>query len=312
MNNITQFKLLRTLIVSASILLIMPFGMSQDSGSKKKDYATFSLDNNHFNGVYQEKYKNGKVKITGHFKDGQRVGLWSAWDSTGVLKVQRNYINNKQFDFVFPNKKSAEVLKKDSELIYPYQKVEESDVAYSFRVWRLLDEKNEANLFKQVQFKLVAQSLLSKDASWYLYGKAADFEKEITGSDLKILQAECQNWDFNRIEIKEDFFVTKNNSLGETRQIAISFFKNKEDSKPAYTVYCPTIRKELSAFKITNGVVREVTNLDDLLFMKAYRGQIVNSSNLNRYEKMEKREADIQTELDLLSNEHDYWLSFGK
>ena len=36
MKTYNQFKLLKTLIVSASILLIMPFGMSQDSVRKSK------------------------------------------------------------------------------------------------------------------------------------------------------------------------------------------------------------------------------------------------------------------------------------
>ena len=313
MNNTNRFNLLRTLLANAFLLLIIPFGMSQvDAVSAMKTDVTYNLDNNHLNGLYAEKYKDGKNKVTGQFKDGQRVGLWSVWDSTGVLKVQRNYLNNKQFDFVYPDVKSMDVLKKNSNQIYPYLYIEERAIAYSFRIWRLLNEKNEANLFKQIDFKLVVESLLNKDASLYLYGESADFKQEIIGDSLINVRTESKSWDYSRIEIKEDFFFNKDNLLGDTRQISISFYKNKKDSSPTYSVYCPSIRDVLSKFRITDGVIAEISNLDDYFFMKAYRGEIVNSSNLNRYKKMDKKQADIQTELDLLSNEHDLWLFFGR
>ena len=62
----------------------------------------FSLVNNQLNGIYKEKYPNGKTKVIGYFINGQRSNIWSIWDEEGKIKVQRNYLNNITFDFIYP------------------------------------------------------------------------------------------------------------------------------------------------------------------------------------------------------------------
>jgi hypothetical protein len=292
-----------------------PQKISLNSGDIK-----FNLENNKLEGIYQENYASGKVKVLGTFSKGQRVGVWSIWDENGVMKIQRDYKNNQDCTFLFPLKNHvysevyakhpAYVLQRNSEHFYPYQFVEERSVAFSMRLWRQLSTDNEPELFHQLNIEKLIPQLFANEAKWYQYGTYGDFKTEVSNDSLMSLKEGSQLWDKSRIEVKEDFYFNADNLRGDTRAISISFYKNKTDVTPSYTVYYPHIRAVLAQFKAKVEGVSEIENIDDVFFFNAYRGTIVHRSGLD--EKTKTKEIDLQIELEKFSSEHDLWLSFQR
>lgn len=283
---------------------------------------TIGVDRNRLHGLYEEKYQNGRKKVIGEFSKGQRIGVWSVWDTNGVLKTQREYSGNKECEFLYPvadhaykklyDENPQYMMQRNKNQIYPYLRIEERAVPFSYRLWRQLTIENEPELFKKVDFEFLAKELLKKNVKWFLYGNKGNFKTPIEGEDLILLKNECSNWDFERIEIKEEFFFNIDNLLADTRQLGLSFYKNKEDKEPSYSLYYPYIRIELAKFKIEVAGMNEIINLDDFFFFNAYRGEIINHLNYNKTIELTKDQKDIYIEIERLSMEHDVWISFGR
>jgi len=280
-----------------------------------------SYVNNRLNGIYSETYPNGKQKALGEFYDGQRVGVWSVWDSTGILQVQRNYNGSRNAEFLFPviENPYTELYKKfmptdlvrNTDGYYPYQYVEERAVVYSNRIWRILNPSNEPELFRQIDFKKLMHSILSSDLKLYEYGRG-QFEVMVSKEKYPELQKEKENWDFSRIEIKEDFFFSSDVLKGETRQLGMNFYVNPTDLLPAYSIYMPQFRKVLATYPLQLKGNTEVKNLDDYFFFKAYRGTVTKSSNVFDREPKNDPRIDWEFELELLMTEHELWLQYGR
>lgn len=294
---------------------------------KQSDYQTiqmgettvhFNLRNNHLDGVYGERYANGKLKVLGSFNNGQRIGVWSVWDENGVLKVQRNYEPNKVFKFIYPISNNAYshiydqypiyTFKRNKQGFSPYVYVEERAIYYSKRNWRQVSQENEIDLFQQVDFKSIVAAIFETDAKWYLYGHSGDFKNEISADSIKSLRKSFVSWDFSRFEFKEDFFFDLDRLVSDSRQIAISFYKNSTDQSPTYTIFFPQIRSVLTKFKMEVPHLSDIENLDDYFFFHAYRGNIINVSYFN--DKMIK--TDLEMEIGMLVDEHNIWMLFNR
>ncbi len=279
----------------------------------------FSLINNQLNGIYEEKYPNGKIKVLGHFFKGQRTDIWSVWGEDGKLKIQRNYFINKSFDFVYPSANNPYkaiyqlypeyVMEKNKQNFYPYQYIEERAVVYSKRIWRELNNKNEPELFSKVDFRNVIQELMSNEIKWYEYGENGDFKTEITNGNLDNVKSSYKNWDFSRIEIKEDFFFNLDNLKSDIRQIAISFYHSPEAKEPAYIVYFPHAREILAKTRFSSEI-NVIQTLDDFFFFHFYRGTILNIEERNENQKSDTLiENDLKSELEKFVVEHNLWYS---
>lgn len=48
------------------------------------------------NGLFEEYFYNGKLKMTGTYKNGEKIGLWSEYYNTGQLMARINYKNDLQ------------------------------------------------------------------------------------------------------------------------------------------------------------------------------------------------------------------------
>ncbi len=286
---------------------------------------SFGIINNHLEGVYCEKYTSGKIKVLGSFSDGQRVGIWSIWDENGILQVRRMYTNNKICDFLFPItvKTYNEIFKqfpesslnKNSKSFIPYTFVEEREVVYSQRVWRQLSSINEPELFKQVDFRMLVEHVFDKNSKIFLYEPLGSLRHEIPQDSMEILKSQFSTWDFNRIEIKEDFFFNLNSLLSDTRQISIGFYKDSNAKTPSYSIYYPWLREVLSTIKLKNSNMKEVENLDDLFFYHNYRGNIVWSRNDFEFEngtEENKLPNEFKIELEKFVEEHKLWLAYGR
>lgn len=281
-----------------------------------------TIQQNHLNGIYQEIYSNGKTKVLGEFLDGQRIGIWSVWDSTGVLKIQRNYLGSREVEYLFPEIENpyAELYDKyldhhfvhNADGFYPYQHVEERAVAYSFRSWRELNSENEPQLFQQVDFQKLFISLAQNGIKVFEYGNKGNFEKQVTREDTDKLLKEIDTWDFIRVEVKEDYFYSSDLLTGEVRQLGLSFYTDEKDSLPKYSVYFPHVRKLLAANTLSIAGHPEVKNLDDYFFFHPYRGRIIYFSNWNdsRDSRLEEKNWDV--ELMHVVAEHALWLEYGR
>jgi hypothetical protein len=280
----------------------------------------YSLNNNKLSGVYQEKYLNGKTKVIGFFTNGQRSDIWTIWDENGNLKIQRNYYIDKTFDFIIPKtnfpykeiyqKYPEYILKKNEQNIYPYLFIEERMVVYSKRIYRELITNNESELFQKIDFKDVVQDLVSNKVKWYKYGENGQLKTEVSKEELEEMKTSFVNWDFSRIEIKEDFFFNIDNLKSDTRQIAISFYKTKENIKPEYSIYFPHARKILAQTTYSS-FINEVKTLDDFFFFHLYRGNIVKSSNV--FDRPIKGNTeDLKIEFEKYIAEHNLWITYGR
>lgn len=282
-----------------------------------------TLTYNQFNGIYQENYANGRLKVLGALINGNRSGIWSIWNENGELKIQRNYTNNKVCDFVYPetNNPYRQIyssfpiykLQRNSDGFFPYLHIEERAVVFSQRVWRELSIKNENELFERIDMKRLVHSLFEKKSRWYHYGVNGDFKNEIPEDSVSNLFQSLDSWDLSRIEIKEDYFFNMDNLLSDTRQIGISFFKNESDDKPSYTIYYPWVRTILATFTFEYSGLNEIENLDDLFFFHGYRGNINHSSNINFEQKSDLEiQNEFTIELEKFVREHELWLMYGR
>lgn len=282
-------------------------------------FKTTTKNDRLLNGIYSEYYENGKIKVLGQFKQGQRVNIWSVWDEMGNLKIQRNYTNSKQFQSILPKqnhpfedlytKYPDYQLSRNNEGYFPYQHIEERSVMYSNRIWRTISKQSDALLFEQVDFQKVAQQLLNDDIHFYFYGKLGDFVEEVPNHVQKTFKDSLQSWDFERVEIKEEFFISSDNSLGDFRPIALSFYRSKMDQQPSYTIYLPYSRTTLTKFKVGSSYFSEITHLDDVLFFHFYRGNITKVNNQPFFSTVEQEE---NANLEHLKAEHDWWLKLGR
>lgn len=283
----------------------------------------YSIDKNQLDGIYQENYPTGKLKVLGTFSKGQRTGIWTIWDEKGIIKIQRNYTNNKICDFLFPitnnpyfevyNNYPEYLLQRNDKNIYPYFFVEERAVVFSQRVWREINIDNEPELFRSIDFDFLIKELFKSDIKWYLHGKSGDFKIEIPKDSLILLEMKAKTWDYDRIEIKEDFFFNIDNLLSDTRQIGVSFYEKKENDKPSYTVYYPSIRSIMSTLKVDESTIDGIKTLDDVFFFHAYRGRIIKRSNVDLKTKSDDFvQNDLKFELEKFTIEHDLWLMYNR
>lgn len=294
--------------------------ITQDFETGKVDCA---IANNHLNGVYVEYYPNGLKKVVGAFYEGNRTGIWTVWNQLGTIDLQRNYTGNKGVEFLYPKMENpyetlydryfSTDLERNESGCYSYQHVEERAVAYSFRLWRELTPINEPELFQQVDFKQLLTLALNKEIKLYEYGKYGQFQQLVPTKDYPKLLKEMDQWDFSRIEIKEDFFFSSDLLTGDVRQLGINFYAKSTDKTPAYSLYFPQVRKELSTFPMKIEGNEIVRHLDDYFFFHMYRGSIVYYSHFWEDEEREDiTKRNWELELTPIVGEHELWISFGR
>jgi antitoxin component YwqK of YwqJK toxin-antitoxin module len=300
--------------------------------SSNIDYHSMNIDeltvdygmvDNQLNGIYTENYSNGKVKVLGCFLDGQRIGIWTVWGKNGEMQVQRNYQNNLICEFIYPKTNNPYSvlyashpdynLIRNAQGFYPYLFVEERSVVYSKRIWREISASNEPQLFENIDFAQLIEEIFKNNIHWYFYGEHGDFKTEIPADSLASLRLEAKNWDLRRIQVKEDYFFNSDRLLTDTRQVGISFYENKNDQEPKFTVYFPNIRKCLSTVNVDFSNVVGIENLDDVFFFHDFRGEIVRTSNV--YQPSSRKESgdfDLMHELNKFTTEHALWILYGR
>lgn len=228
--------------------------------------------------------KDGKKNVlNGHYKDGQKVGIWNYYDNNGKLILKRNYFNNISYEPVFPKLPKAhsklgigtiKQKERDSLGILPYHFVQGKDIALSVRYLQL-------HWFKD-QKELVSEELLQSAFSQLLIDEnITKFQSMELKDVISFSQNELDNLTLIGFMSKIDAFFDGNRQLSDARVIAVQplALNEKGDTLLMPVMYYPETRQNLSAFKINS--YDYIQQLDDLFHYSLFTGPIYRTYFIN-------------------------------
>jgi gliding motility associated protien GldN len=293
---------------------------------------TISRENGMLNGQYISYYKNGKKKVEGMFRDNQRIGTWTVYDSLGQLRIVRKYQNSFQFTTVTVKNGKGEVVTPTEKVNYPmtrnksgyyeYPKLIEKDIAISKRIWRTI-EANASNAFlfdNNKLFQLLVKNI-EETKTIIAYDVASDeFKKEL---DIAALKSKIAKQDFNVVgfKIKEDWFYNSSWQLSESRIIGLCpIIADKATGKQTtlFWVYYPQLRNVLASekFAVKNNPL--IATFDDAFQFRYFSSNIYKESTIYDKEIADyktgnaiKEEAE-RIELGMIDSEHDCWIKLSQ
>ncbi|MFZ9847083.1 MAG: hypothetical protein ACO3EE_02890 [Flavobacteriales bacterium] len=263
-----------------------------------------------FNGHYTSYYKNGKKMAEGDFDNNLRKGIWTIWDTTGKVLVQRDYTT--PLSFISKYQKADSSLKYDlkhnSKGYIDYFPITEKNVVWAKRIWRTIDSKNNPALFKNdALFKVLQKIPLNDSVKIY---KDDEFKEAISSKDIKL-----KNTKIVAYKIKEDCFTDNQRFVFETRTIGIcpvGINEITKDTSDLYWIYWPYIRVHLAKEKTKEVTLSSrVNTLDDLFFFRNFSSTIYKESFVFDKAKTYNSSND-EKEIELIEFEHGMWMYFCK
>ena len=316
----------------AYILLIAIVFLSFSNEKQKHQYdygkikCTYETSQGRIDGDYVSYYKNGQKKAEGKFGNNYRSGLWTVWDSTGRIRMQRQYENPFTFKRIIPavtdNKLVSLLnvprydLKYNSEGFIDYFKLEERMAVVTKRLWRTITPAQNPLLFENNRlFRCLNKNILNKNITVY-DTKSDEFLNKLSSnidtSSVKVIG----------YKIKEDWFFDNERLVSESRILGLCpvvVNKQTKDTLDFYWAYFPEIRKYLSKEKISSSdLPTYIKTLDDLFFYRFFSSQIYKESNVHdrtiaSYKKGKEIEKEAERiEIGVIESEHDLWISFTK
>ncbi len=287
---------------------------------------SYETSQGRIDGQYVSYYKTGQKKSEGKFENNYRIGKWTVWDSTGKIRMQREYSDPFTFKRLIPEipkEKTIELLNnarysiqnnQDGFIDYFYLK--ERMVEWSKRIWRIASPKDNPLLFDNNKlFSIINKNILAKKITAY-DTKDDEFTKELS------LNIDTSLFKIIGFKLKEDCFFDNERLVSESRIIGLCPIvqnKIKQDTIDLYWVYFPQIRKYLAQEKIhQTGLPTKIKTLDDLFFYRYFYGQIYKESNvydkpIATYKTGKEIEKEAERiELSLIESEHDIWIRFTK
>lgn len=285
--------------------------------------------NNLYDGKYVSFYPNKKKKAEGNFKENQRIGKWTAWDSTGKMVMQREYKNNFEFTRIYPAYPdgagklfSAPVYKLNyNEKGYiDYFYLQERACAVSKRIWRYVPKEKNPQVFQFNQFlPTLFDSLKAGKISAYDISND-EFRKKLEIDALN-KYADTAMYSLIGYKIKEDWFFDLDRMISETRVLGLVPVlrnKTKGDTIDLAWFYYPNVRS-IAAKQMhdCNAVNQNQSTLDNVFFFRNFYGVIYKESNV--YGRSLKEYASglmldqerMRIEMSLIELEHDEWLRFA-
>jgi len=263
-----------------------------------------------FNGHYISYYKNGKKLAEGDFDNNLRKGIWTVWDTTGKILVQRDYTTQFSFKIKFHNADTSLKydLKYNSSGYLNYFPIGEKNVVWAKRIWRTIDSKNNPALFKNdALFKVLQKIPLNDSVKIY---KDDVFKEAISSKDIKL-----KNTKIVAYKIKEDCFTDNQRFVFESRIIGIcpvGINETTKDTSDLYWIYLPEIRTQLAKEKISEKTLSSrVKTLDDLFFFRNFSSTIYKESFVFDKAKTYDATSD-EKEIELIEFEHGMWLYFNE
>jgi Gliding motility associated protein GldN len=314
--NKSTFILLFLLFIS---LAVFSQEKKYEDGSVKSVYQEAE---GRFNGKYVSYYKDGQKKAEGIFENNLRSGKWTVWDSTGTIRMQRDYSDPYTFKRLIPEIPSDKPIQllniprykieynKEGFITNAY--VKEAFVLYHKRIWRTLSPENNTILYENNRLLKLFHKHIS-DSTIKAYTPDNDeFTKEFMPESLN------NSYDVIGFKIKEDFFFDMNRLVSETRIIGICpivINNQTNDTINLYWVYYPEIRKYLAQEKVQKeDIPSKIKNLDDLFFYRYFYGEIYKESNIydKRLTDFPNPKESERIEIKLIEKEHDIWISLTK
>lgn len=276
-------------------------------------------------GLYISYYKTGQKRAEGKFENNYRTGKWTVWDSTGRIRMQRNYSGPFTFKRLVPKiaiDRTIELLKTpkysikyNREGFIEHFYLRERAVVWANRVWRFATPKNNPIIFDEYRlFSLLNKNIVNKNITHY-QNTYPELKSELLPTNIDTSSVKLIGY-----KIDEDCFFDNERLISETRIIAICpvvFNKETKDTSDLYWVYFQEIRKYLAQEKIKqDGLPAKIKTLDDLFFYRYYYGQIYKEANYNnqpiaayKAEKEINKEAE-RIEISLIESEHNIWIKF--
>ena len=315
-----------------TLLLILPFVFLSFIGADKMR-RSFEMENikcsyetteGRIDGNYVSYYNNGKKKSEGKFDNNYRIGKWTVWDSTGRIRMQREYSDAFTFKRLLPEVPKDKVIKLLNVPQYSLQynkdgfiedfKLRERAVLWAKLIWRFVTPKQNPILFeKDKLFYILNKNISNKNITPY---QVTDDE---FGNELLVTSIDTASIKIIGYKIIEDWFFDNERLVSESRIVGICpvvVNKQKQDTVDLYWVHFPQIRKYLAQEKIhRTGLPAKIKTFDDLFFYRCFYGQIYKVANdydrpISSYKTGKEIEKEAERiEISLIENEHDIWIS---
>ena len=331
MVGITRGKGKRMIMRTSTLLILLTISGAQVHGQQMRRYqdstirCIYEVNNGRFHGSYISYYNNGIKKAEGRFDNNNRVGKWSVWDSTGVLRMKRNYENPFVFERLVPPVPKDKLVKllnkpryrpvKGADGVNIYSNLYENYVFTSKRLWRKLKPDNNAVLFKNQRLINILYENIENDSISAYSTKGDQFKIKL--DDVKIDRI---NNKVIAYRIKEDWFFDRDRMISETRIIGICpivFNQESKDTLELFWIYYPQLRQVLAREKVKVKSTN-INTLEDVFFYRHFTSTITKESNvydreLGDYCKRDEIEKEAERiEISILELEHKIWLSFTR
>jgi len=319
----------RLIILFLSVVLISQVGFTQIQKHEYNDSlfkCVYQTNNGKIDGPYVSYYKNGIKKAEGMFESNYRTGIWTMWDATGRMRMQRNYetpFTFKRLIPVPPIDKPAVLFsapkytpKYNIDGFIDYFHLEERMVFMSKRLWRFIPAESNPLLFESNKFlKFLQKNTRLENITTYNF-LDEEFRKPVSAISI------AANNKIIGIKIQEDWFFDTERLVSETRiiglcPVAVNIVTH--DTTALYWVYFPEARKYLAEEKIKEtNIPSYIKTLDDLFFYRYFSSTIYKEENVkDRKISDYKTGKDIEKEaekieLNLIDAEHDIWIRFTK
>jgi hypothetical protein len=207
------------------------------------------------NGLYISYYKNGKKKAEGKFGNNYRTGKWTVYDSTGRIRMSREYSN--PFDYTQIIFKSTATTPNEITSVYKsnlnnnadgyidYFELKEKMVVWSKRIWRFIAPAENEVLFENNSlFDLLLNNITAKHILAY---------KDYNFSKIDTAKYKASTYRVVGYKIEEDNVFDNVRCLLETRILGLCpvvINIQKQDTVDLCWLYFPEIRRLLANRKI--------------------------------------------------------------
>ncbi len=273
-------------------------------------------------GAYVSYYKNGQKKAEGNFENNYRKGTWKMWDTTGTIRVERDYENPFVFKGLMPKVASKQpmppyTLQYNKEGYIDNFFVEEKMVVWSKQLWRFVGVQENPLLFEKNRlFDILYKNMVGGLITPY------DANDEEFQHPMPTSKIDTSSFQVIGYKIKEDCFFDNVRYVSESRIIGIcpvGVTKQKQDTVNVSWLYFPEIRKCLAQERIiAKGLPSYINTYDDLFFFRYFYGQIYKESNvwdrpISSYKSGNDIEKEAENiEINMIETEHDFWMHFAK
>lgn len=287
-------------------------------------HCNYETNQGRIDGDYCSYYKNGKKKAEGKFQNNYRIGKWTVWDSTGRIRMQRDYSDPFTFKRILPKVPKDKVI--DLLNVSPYALEYNKDgfiesfylepraIIWTKRIWRYVKPNDNNILFENDKlFSILNENIYNGNITPYQVTDD-EFIKELLITDLDTSSIELIGY-----KIKEDCIFDIDRLVSESRILGICpvvVNKVNQDTLDLYWVYFPQARKYLAQEKIQHTKLPgHIRTMDDVFFYRYFHGQIYKESNIydrpiSAYKSGHEigKEAE-RIEISLIESEHDIWIT---